>query len=547
MAIQFKNKKIQNNFNPLLLVIFLSSFILTDLALQQNEDDNLELIFVYEHIAEGLMAPVEAYNSLYINGVDEYRVLWEEGHAELTLMGKRQLYDLGVRNRIKYGVEGNGLKLINFSEYNTKEVLFHATDTNRTHQGLNSLLMGMYKNATLKTLNEQEIQASFPPNYKEWAKHKNDTIYDEILEEIESLGNQAIINNSSAFNVHPFPENRTFNLDNKCENIDEIRNKYIEGKDDLFFSYFLEHKEELRVFFQFADYSCFTRLKRMIYIAIHYLYDYKNCKDLDIFHNITSIDLEEYLEYCEKFYYDYMYHYYCAGMCSMESSRLMEDLLKYMKFRIMYYPSTTYYAPKLIIDSGHISTVFPIQMFLEESWKDKPEYGIKSRYCDFASNVIFELYKTKNGPPNYFVYYYIDDELIHIFDYDEFEETMRAHLFTQEDISNYCSNKEKEIEEEETEEEEIIEREEKEEEEAEEEEEEEAEEEEEEEKKRKKDKESFTESFNNNKKLWISLFVLIFTNMLGIIGIIFLVIKNRNLKKTNNSIEKDISLNFLNK
>ena len=53
----------------------------------------------------------------------------------------------------------------------------------------------MNKNATLKTLNEQEVQASFPPNYKEWVKNKNDTIYDEILEEIENLGNQAIINN----------------------------------------------------------------------------------------------------------------------------------------------------------------------------------------------------------------------------------------------------------------------------------------------------------------------------------------------------------------
>ena len=40
--------------------------------------------------------------------------------------------------------------------------------------------MGMYKNAALKTLNEQEVQASFPPNYKEWVKNKNDTIYDEI-------------------------------------------------------------------------------------------------------------------------------------------------------------------------------------------------------------------------------------------------------------------------------------------------------------------------------------------------------------------------------
>ena len=109
--------KIKNKFNPLLIFILITSFTLTYLTLQQDEDNNLELIFVYEHINQGVRGPTASYNSLFIDGIDEYRVSWEgEGDGELTLLGKRQLYDIGVRNRIKYGVEGNGLKLINFSE-----------------------------------------------------------------------------------------------------------------------------------------------------------------------------------------------------------------------------------------------------------------------------------------------------------------------------------------------------------------------------------------------------------------------------------------------
>jgi len=122
----------------------------------------------------------------------------------------------------------------------------------------------------------------------------------------------------------------------------------------------------------------------------------------------------------------------------MEASRLMEDLLRYMERRIQNYPNTTYKAPKLVIDCGHDTTVAPMQMFMYETWEDKPEYGINTQYCGFACNIYFELYKDKTNSSKYYVYYYIDDELIHIFDYNEFDEAVRAHIYTQDEISEYC-------------------------------------------------------------------------------------------------------------
>jgi len=494
------------------ILIFLTMISLIN-SVVKLDDQELELIFVYQHIRHGARGPSASYNSLFKDGIDEFRVSWKgEGDGELTLVGKREHYDIGVRNRHKYGKGKNGLGLIDFSNYNPEEVLFHVTDYNRTHQSLNSELIGMYQPGLLKTLTEQQVNGSFPPNEEEWKKRRNESLYSDILDEIEELGNKTIVDNIPIFNVHPFGANRTFNLENNCKNLDKMREESLIGKDDLLYSYFLKHKEVLRVFFQLDDYSYFTNIRMMNSITDHYISDYKNYKDLSVFHNITGIDLDIFMEKCGKFYHDWMYNYYCTNItCSMESSRLMEDLLGYMKRRIQYYPQTTYKAPKLVIDCGHDTTVAPMQMFMYMTWKEKPDYGVITQYCGFACNLYFELYKTKSGITKYYVYYYIDEKLIHIFDYDEFDETIRAHIYTQENITDYCkTDEEKEEEEGEKEEEK-----------------------EEEEKKKEDDSdddESFSQSFKKHKFLWIGFFTFIFTTILGIIGIVLLILKIHRIK-----------------
>ena len=98
----------KKGFLKFLLLQYLSIFMLFCL-IDTKEDDNLELIFVYQHIRHGGRGPSSSYNSLFKNGIDEFRVSWEgEGDGELTLVGRRQHYDIGVRNRHKYGKGKNG-------------------------------------------------------------------------------------------------------------------------------------------------------------------------------------------------------------------------------------------------------------------------------------------------------------------------------------------------------------------------------------------------------------------------------------------------------
>ena len=488
------------NIHKLFIPFFIICFFKINAILNEEQEDR-ELIFVYQHARHGARGPSAAYNSLFINGIDEFNVSWKgEGDGELTLLGRREHYDLGVRNRHKYGE--NGLGLINFSTYNPEEVLFHVSDYNRTHQSLNSELLAMYQPGTLKNLPKKQVNESFPPNKEEWNKKKNEVLYQNILDEILNLDNQTIIDNIPVFNVHPFGPNRIFNLESNCKNLDDIRKKNLEGKNQLLYGYFLKHKKELINFFEFKDESNLTDIKMMNSITDHYISDYINMKDLTDFKEKTQIDLEEFLKESEEFYYKWMYNYYCTNeSCVMESSRLMEDLLGYMERRIKYYPKTTYYAPKLVMDCGHDTTVAPIQMFMYEAWKDKPSYGVKAKYCGYSCNLHFELYKSKNED-KYYVYYFINDELINIFDYKEFKEKISAKIYKQEDMKKFCkidevneSNVHKD--------------------------------------------ESFSESLKNHKSLWSALFIFIFTTIFGIVVIICLILR---LKRQGGSIliEKDI-------
>ena len=493
----------KNNFFLFLFLIISFSFLQIISSKEVPDVKDLELIFVYQHIRHGARGPSASYNSLFKDGIDEFRVSWlGEGDGELTLVGKREHYDIGVRNRHKYGHGEHGLKLINFSTYDPEEVLFHVTDYNRTHQSLNSELIGMYSPGLLKRLNEKQVNGSFPPNEEVWKnKSKDEPLYQNILDEIKELGNSTIIGDIPIFNVHPFGPNRTFNLETNCKNLDNLRKESIENKTELLYGYFLKHSEELRKFFNFDNDSFVTDIRMMNSITDHYISDYKNYKDLTVFHNLTNINLDEFMEKSGKFYHDWMYNYYCTNItCSMESSRLMEDLLGYMERRInMGNNEKSYKAPKMVIDCGHDTTVAPMQMFMYETWKNYTDYGINTQYCGFACNIYFELYKTKDNVPKYYVFYYIDEDLKYKFDYLEFKREVRDHIYSQEQIVDYC------LPEEDRKSDEIP-------------------------PEKDDDEDSFIESFKKHKVLWISLFTMIFTTFLGILGIIILACKIHSIK-----------------
>ena len=93
---------------------------------------NTEIIFVFEHFRHG------ARSSVFIDkhNTDIYDIKWI-GDGELTSVGMRMLYLIGVHIRTKYH------NIIN-KYTSSEELIVYSTDLNRTILSAESQLLGMF-------------------------------------------------------------------------------------------------------------------------------------------------------------------------------------------------------------------------------------------------------------------------------------------------------------------------------------------------------------------------------------------------------------------
>ena len=384
-----------------------------------------ELIFVYEHVRHGARGPSSSYDSIFYDGRDEYNVNWTYD-GELSAIGKRQHYFLGVRNRIKY--QG----LINFDHYNPMEILIHATDYNRTHQSINSELLGMFGNTREKELTKEELERFQMINLNNMGKKNNDLLQ-SVENELKEIGNQVNKNSIPIFNIRSFPSKRIFLVDH-CTKLNQYRDEHVGPKvralmDEFEHKYAYAFKEFINNTSYFKDYN------KMKSITDHFICDYDNKKDLSILEN-KGVILKDFLNFSKTFYGTFIFDWFIDNYTSgLEETHLMQDLLGYMDRRIEHLNETTYKAPKMVMDCGHDTTVGPIARYMSSAFNI--EYH---RFCEFACNVYYELYKDGN---EFFVDYYLDDEkLISNMNYKEFKEKMKSKFWNDTYADEFCGKKE---------------------------------------------------------------------------------------------------------
>lgn len=393
------------------------------------------LAFVYEHVRHGARAPSSGYNSYFVNGTDEYGVNWKYD-GELSAIGKRQHYLLGVRNRLKYGKEGLGL--IDFTKFDPREILIHATEYNRTHQSINSELYGMYENYKEETLNNAEKKYYMVNT--DYLKKSDPDLLKEIESELEGIDNQ--VNNGSipVFNIKPFPPNRIFLVD-RCTKLDQYRDQKV-GKTvrDFYDEFEKRFAKNFTKFFKHPEY--FRDYNKMKSITDHFICDYDNKKDLT---NVTKngIDLKEFLDFSKRFYGNFIFNWFIDDYTSgLEETHLMQDLIGYMERRMEFRKNnqndknkSSYKAPKMVMDCGHDTTVGPIARYMSSAFNIKYH-----KFCEFACNVFYELYE-EDG--KYTVDYYLDDELlIHQMDYKDFKQKMESKYWNDTYAAQFCGKEE---------------------------------------------------------------------------------------------------------
>lgn len=383
-------------FIQIILIIF------NTIKSQQKNSKDRELIFVYEHVRHGARGPSSSYDSIFEDGYDEYNVKWDFD-GELSSIGKRQHYYLGVRNRLKYG------HFMDFNEYNPMEILIHATDYNRTHQSINAELYGMYGNCQEKELEGEE--KDYKLINRKYLQKSNLTLYNEIENVMESIGNKVTNHSFPIFNIHKFPDKRIFLVDD-CHKIDQYRDENLRDKVEELYAKFNERYADKLVNLKRIKREYFTNYNKMKSIADHFICDYDNKKDLSDVRNL-DIDLDEFYQFARDFYGRFIFDWFVDGFTSgLEETHLMQDVLGYMSRRIEHYKkngnTVSYKAPKMVMDCGHDTTVGPIARFLDSVF-----HCDYHDFCDFACNVFFELYREidENGNEKFTVDYYLDDEL----------------------------------------------------------------------------------------------------------------------------------------
>ena len=152
-------------FNILIIILFSFSF---------SENNTEQLIFVVTHFRHGSRAP-QYVNDSFMDLVGEK---WTNP-GELTGMGKRMHYLLGLTNRKRYIEHKQFLS----ERFDPHEILIYSSLVNRALLSASSHLQGLYPQIAQKgeTLSSEQMKLAYPQ-----------VDCSEIEEEINKLGNNSL-------------------------------------------------------------------------------------------------------------------------------------------------------------------------------------------------------------------------------------------------------------------------------------------------------------------------------------------------------------------
>ena len=418
----------------------LKFFIILFFALNHYDSKNLKqspknsedkLLFVWQHFRHGARGPYIAVNP--ITNLDFIGEKWD-GIGELTPLGMRMLYLLGISTKRKYS---NFLS----KTYNPNELFIVSTNVNRTINSVNSFLKGFYNNSTSINLTKTQIERS---------KILNSNYTKEINGKIEELEKNSIQNGINAIPIHIIDRKKLefglYEIGN-CPGIDkykkknqnrnetiEIYEEIIRHTNDTFGKYIFE-------FMKVSDPLYLWNKTNNYYLADTFFSNYFNGRAMSYI-NETGIDMDAF--YNNSLNVTYIDTYYSEfGIPSTETvyisvSPMLRNMLNYMDLRINLdrkgktdeiNPSS----PRFVIISGHDTSLAPIDIFMES------EFNIDFHMATYASNQIFELWK--NGTTGgYSIHYLFNQEEKAVFDFEEFKQKVFSKIYTPSEIRDICFN-----------------------------------------------------------------------------------------------------------
>ena len=394
-------------------LILIISFLCLTFSTQNDK-----LIFVMIHFRHG----ARASNHLESTKIDKIGEYWEND-GELTGVGERMHYLLGLRNRLRY------IKKYNFlsEKYNSTEIKAICSLRERSQKSLSSHLQGLYPpNENLgENLNLLQLERSDPPV----------NISDSTIEHKKINLNNDSLPNSMIF--IPFEIVDILGL-KSCRGSGSLN---IQSVYDLSNEFYEKYKEKFNQFQGIEKDDNYT-FKEVTDICSDFISDYVDGRKMSKFS--TIFDLEEFYEYCLRQFS------VAEGESKITANEtehafgtyFMELLINYTKLKINedlgLIDSTN---PKMLIVSGHDTTVNTHQFFMQLALEGSKNYF---RNPTFASQMAFEINRNDDNKQNrnysdYFINYYFNDELIWNMTVDKFFNIMEPHIMSSNQVNAICN------------------------------------------------------------------------------------------------------------
>ncbi len=368
-------------------------------------------IFVFEHTRHGARAPThfDIFNHKWI------------GTGELTLVGQRMHYLLGVHNKNIYGKYYN-------KTFNPNEFLIYSTTLNRTIMSVNSQLNGWFPYENSEKINKNQIEKAIPHYLKSNIK---------IKKIVDQLGDNVIINGVQVFPIHTLNENdEQFKYNINCPKINDLRkeNSIRLGKElDKFNNHFIEtFGNNLSKIFNPKSNNSLNRFREIYNFCDEFRGLYYEGRDI----NIDNLNLTKLNEECDK-NHDFRFlnlsiHDKGSRIGIFKSGNFMKLILYYMEQRIKLDEKIIKKgAPKFLIFSGHDSTLSEMQDFLNAAFGN---FSYNSP--NFASNLFFEVINVNKT--KLIVNVIFNDKLIMSEDYNIFKEKVKKKIMNEKEIVEFC-------------------------------------------------------------------------------------------------------------
>ena len=416
--------------------LFIISFIFKEYYsknLRQKENSpNAEdkLLFVWQHFRHGARDPYAAVDQkTNLDFIGEKC----KGMGELTPLGMRMLYLLGISTKKKYS---NFLS----KAYNPNELYITSTNVNRTIISTNSFLKGFYDNFSSVNLTKTQINRG---------QILNTNYSANISSKIQELENYSIQNGETMIPVHIFDRSKLefglYEVGN-CPGIDkykknnqnrqeviDIYEDIIKHTNDTFGEYIYKFMNVIN------DTKYLWNKTNNYYIADTFYSNYFNGKEMKNVEK-TGIDMKEFsknslnVTYIDTYYSEF-------GIPSTDTvyisvSPMLRNMLNYIDLRIKLdkenkpekiIPNS----PRFVILSGHDTSMAPIDIFMQS------EFGVEFSMATYASNQIVELWK--NGTTGgYSIHYLFNQELKDVFDYETFKNKILSKIYTPSQIREIC-------------------------------------------------------------------------------------------------------------